>query len=87
MRKIYFKRDSKRGIERTYIWLVEEVGELGRAILSGNKDAMKMEVADVLAWLASICNLLDIDLEKASLEKYPGVCPKCGKSPCVCPFN
>ncbi|MCD6095769.1 MAG: nucleotide pyrophosphohydrolase [Thermoprotei archaeon] len=85
MRKIYFERDKKRGLERTYIWLVEEIGELGRAIISGNREDIEGEVADVFAWLASLCNLLDIDLEKASIKKYPGVCPKCRNSPCTCP--
>jgi NTP pyrophosphatase (non-canonical NTP hydrolase) len=39
-----------------------------------------------LAWLASLANVVDIDLEKAALSKYPNKCPKCGLSPCSCKF-
>ncbi len=84
MRALYYERDSKRGVEKTYMWLVQEVGELGRAILKGDQENIKEEVADVLAWLASLCNVLGIDLEEAALNKYPGVCPKCGSKPCRC---
>lgn len=85
MYKIYYERDSKRGIERTYMWLVQEVGELSRAILRGDKQNIREEVADILAWLASLCNLLGIDLEEAALSRYNHVCPKCKSCPCTCP--
>jgi len=84
MRELYFERDSKRGVEKTFMWLVQEVGELGRAILKGDIENAKEEAADVLAWLASLCNILGIDLEEAVTRKYPGVCPKCGCRPCRC---
>ncbi len=84
MREIYYERDSRRGVEKTYMWLVQEVGELGRAILRGDLENAKEEVADVLAWLASLCNILGIDLEDAVSRKYPGVCPKCKSKPCRC---
>ncbi|MGQ4833353.1 MAG: MazG nucleotide pyrophosphohydrolase domain-containing protein [Candidatus Asgardarchaeia archaeon] len=85
MFRIYFTRDSKRGLEKTYMWFVEEVGELARSLLKAEKSSIKEELADVFAWLLSIANLLEIDLEKAFLEKYPNRCPRCGKNPCVCP--
>ncbi len=84
MRRLYYERDSKRGIERTFMWLVQEVGELSRAILRNDRENIEEEVADVLAWLASLCNLLDIDMEAAVMKKYPGRCPKCGSIPCRC---
>jgi len=85
MRKLYFHRDSKRGAYGTFIWLLEEVAELGRALASGDRENLKDEFADVLAWLCSLANVLNIDLEEASLNKYPGKCPKCGKEKCSCP--
>ncbi len=85
MRSLYYDKDSKRGVEKTYIWLVQEVGELGRALLKGDGQNLKEEVADVLAWLASLCNLLGIDLEEAATSRYNGVCPKCKSRPCRCP--
>jgi len=84
MRRIYFHRDSRRGVEKTYRWLVEEVRELGEAIRSGDPEQVRDEVADVIAWLASLANLLDVDVEEAALSKYPGRCPKCGMERCVC---
>lgn len=84
MKEIYYRRDKERGVEKTFMWLVEEVGELGRAILKGENDQIEEEVADVLAWLASLCNLLGVDLEKAALKKYTGYCPYCKSKPCTC---
>jgi NTP pyrophosphatase (non-canonical NTP hydrolase) len=69
MRQHYFERDSRRGVYATFTWLVEEVGELAEAILNNGKGAEE-EIADVLAWLASLANLLNIDLEKAFKMKY-----------------
>ena len=86
MRKIYFHRDSKRGMKGTYSWLVDEVQELGEALEQGDKKAVSEEFADVIAWLASLANVVGIDLEKAALTKYAGKCPKCGKPKCECTF-
>jgi len=84
MKRIYFHRDSKRGAMGTYNWLVEEVGELGEAMKSGGEKALRDEFADVLAWLASLANVVKIDLESATLQKYDGRCPKCLQTPCNC---
>ena len=32
---MYFEKDQARGIEGTFIWLMEEVGELATALRSG----------------------------------------------------
>ncbi|OYT25488.1 MAG: nucleotide pyrophosphohydrolase [Thermoprotei archaeon ex4572_64] len=87
MHDLYYERDSKRGLERTYIWFVEEVGELGRAILKNDQEGIKEELADVFAWLVSLCNLLNIDLEEVILKKYSLVCPKCKSIPCRCSYR
>ena len=86
MRRIYFHRDSKRGVEGTYKWLTEEVSELGEAIKEQNTKALEDEFADVLAWLASLANVVNVDLEKAGRAKYDDRCPKCGDAICKCPF-
>jgi len=85
MRKIYFLRDYDRGIAGTYNWLKNEVDELGEAIQNQNKRALEDEFADVIAWLASLANILEVDLEKAALGKYNNLCPKCKSSLCNCP--
>jgi NTP pyrophosphatase (non-canonical NTP hydrolase) len=86
MHRLYFHRDSKRGTVGTYNWLVNEVKELGEALESNDKKALEDEFADVIAWLASLANISNIDLEKAALNKYDDKCPKCRHSPCQCTF-
>jgi NTP pyrophosphatase (non-canonical NTP hydrolase) len=86
MRQLYIHQDEKRGLEKTFIWLVEEIGELGSCLKSNVrvKKHIEEELADIIAWSCSLANLLDIDLENALKEKYPNKCKKCGKKPCVC---
>ncbi|MCW4034900.1 MAG: nucleotide pyrophosphohydrolase [Candidatus Bathyarchaeota archaeon] len=86
MHQLYFSRDSKRGKDQTLDWLEDEVKELREALEEGDMEAAKKEFADVLAWLASLANVVDIDLEKAALSKYDNKCPKCHCNPCDCPF-
>lgn len=86
MLRIYFHRDSKRGTRGTYDWLLDEMAELEEALRMGDKKALENEFADVIAWLASLANVADVDLEKAALNKYDNKCPKCGHSPCQCDF-
>jgi NTP pyrophosphatase (non-canonical NTP hydrolase) len=85
MRRIYFHRDSERGVIGTCNWLADEVEELKVALKTGDRKAVMGEFADVLAWLASLANVADIDLETAATSKYNDKCPKCKKSPCECP--
>jgi len=86
MHRLYFHRDSQRGVEKTFEWLVEEVAELGDALKSGDQKALESEFADVFAWLASLANVTNVNLEEAAVNKYDGKCPKCLKIPCQCPF-
>jgi NTP pyrophosphatase (non-canonical NTP hydrolase) len=87
MRRLYFHRDSNRGAKGTYDWLMEEVRELGDALKSGDKEEIGGEFADVIAWLASLANVVNVDLEDAALSKYNNKCPKCKHSPCQCTFR
>lgn len=86
MRRLYFQRDSERGIQETYDWLKDELDELREAIEKGDSADREKEFADVFAWLASLANIARIDLEEATLKKYNDICPKCKKSPCQCTF-
>ena len=87
MRRIYLHRDLRRGMERTHEWFLEEIGELGEALEGEDRKALEDEFADALAWLASLANVANIDLEKAVLAKYDDKCPKCQQTPCKCPFR
>jgi NTP pyrophosphatase (non-canonical NTP hydrolase) len=61
----YFKTDNERGIYHTALWFHEEVGELSSAIASGDKQNAKEEFADVLMWLLTLANLMEVDMEEA----------------------
>jgi NTP pyrophosphatase (non-canonical NTP hydrolase) len=87
MKKIYFHRDSERGAKGTFNWLADEVRELEEAVNLQDNKAMQNEFADVLAWLASLANVVHVDLEKATISKYEGKCPKCKAKPCNCPSS
>jgi len=84
MMRLYFRRDTERGITGTYSWLTDEVRELGQALKTADKEALEREFADVIAWLASLANVTGVDLERAALDKYDNRCPKCRHSPCQC---
>ncbi len=85
IREIYGERDRRRGIEGTALHLGEELGELFRALRIEDRSNLKEELADVLAWLLSLSDLLSINLDEAFSERYGGGCPKCGSIPCKCP--
>jgi len=86
MEHLYIKSDKERGIEATFKWLNDELQELKEALNSENKTSLEKEFADVLAWLASLANITEVNLEKAALEKYNHKCPKCQQAPCTCKF-
>ncbi len=84
IRRMYGAKDEARGDAATFLWLTEEFGELATALRSGSDLELALEMADVLAWLATLANLRGIDLAGAFLAKYGAVCPGCEKIPCVC---
>ena len=63
--KKYEKRDRERGIPATFMWFIEEVGELATALASDDEENKEQEFADVLAWLCTLANISSVDLEKA----------------------
>ena len=69
MENLYGREDRNRGLPSTVAWLCEEVGELAQAVRKGSRENQLHELADVLAWLASIANQLDLSLETA-MERY-----------------
>ena len=69
--KKYEKRDRERGTAATFMWFIEEVGELATALASDDKENKKEEFADVFAWLCTLANISDVDLEK-TCSKYTG---------------
>ena len=85
IRKMYIEKDVARGIDGTFMWLIEEVGELASALRNGTHEERSLEFADVLAWLATIANVAGVDLTEAVMRKYGSGCPGCGRFVCTCP--
>lgn len=81
---MYSRKDQARGVEGTFMWLMEEIGELAAALRESPKEEIAKEFADVLAWLATIANVAGIDLTEAMHLKYGNGCPGCGSMVCEC---
>jgi NTP pyrophosphatase (non-canonical NTP hydrolase) len=84
IRAIYGAKDGRRGVEGTFMWFTEEVGELAAALRGGSDQERALEFADVLAWLATLANAAGVDLDEAVRRKYGSGCPGCGQTPCAC---
>jgi NTP pyrophosphatase (non-canonical NTP hydrolase) len=89
IRDLFGAKDARRGVEGTFMWFMEEVGELSAALRVGAADEaarreLALEFADVLAWLATLANIAGVDLDEAVEAKYGRGCPKCVRSPCAC---
>lgn len=84
IRNMYHEKDVARGVDGTFMWLMEEVGELASALREGTPEELAAEFADVFAWLTTIANVAGVDLSAAIAEKYGSGCPGCGLLACTC---
>jgi NTP pyrophosphatase (non-canonical NTP hydrolase) len=84
IRDMYHEKDVARGVDGTFMWLMEEVGELAASLREGTLPEQSAEFADVLAWLTTIANVAGVDLSAAVREKYGAGCPGCGHLICTC---
>ncbi|GMV24782.1 MAG: hypothetical protein AMXMBFR58_08130 [Phycisphaerae bacterium] len=78
IRERYYKTDSARGTAGTFMWFIEEVGELSTSLqenLPGKTPTPEQrrnlgeEFADVFAWLCTLANIHGVDIAEA-LVKY-----------------
>jgi len=83
MVRTYGSRDRSRGRAATIAWLAEEVGELAQSVRKGTPEQQLHELGDVLAWLASLADQLDLSLDEAA-ARYADGCPRCSTVPCAC---
>ncbi len=84
IRSMFGAKDASRGVDGTFMWFLEEVGELAGSLRTGPKDELALEFADVLAWLVTLANIAEIDLDEAVRRKYGSGCPRCGRLICEC---
>lgn len=71
----YEATDRARGTAKTFLWFIEEVGELATALNGSDRANLEEEFADVVAWLCTLANINDIDLSAAIAKKYLGESP------------
>jgi NTP pyrophosphatase (non-canonical NTP hydrolase) len=83
MEATYGELDRARGVPASIAWLAEEVGEFAKAARKGTRDEQLHELGDVIAWLASIANQLDLSFAEA-VSRYANGCPNCASIPCAC---
>lgn len=84
IRAMYLEKDVARGVDGTFMWFMEEIGELASCLRSGTHEERLGEFADVLAWLATMANVVGVDLSEAVMRKYGSGCPGCGQFVCTC---
>jgi NTP pyrophosphatase (non-canonical NTP hydrolase) len=83
--RTYGAKDNARGTSGTFMYFMEEVGELAEALREPATHDLPGEFADCLAWLTSLAALAGVDLAAAAQAKYGGGCCRhCGESPCRC---
>ncbi len=70
IRDRYEKVDRERGTPKTFLWFMEEVGELATALNGNDRANLEEEFADVIAWLCTLANINDVDLAQAITKKY-----------------
>ncbi len=70
IRDKYSARDIQRGSAPTFMWLIEEIGELATALQGDDRDNQEEEFADVVAWLCTMANIHGINLTSAIEKKY-----------------
>ena len=87
IRDMYLDKDVARGVDGTFMWFMEEVGELAAALRDGTHDDRMGEFADVLAWLTTMANVVGVDLSQAVASKYGSGCPGCGHLVCSCSMS
>ena len=81
---MYLEKDLARGVDGTFMWFMEEVGELASALRNGTHEERLGEFADVIAWLTTMANVVGIDLTEAVARKYGSGCPGCHQLVCTC---
>ena len=87
IRDMYLEKDIARGVDGTFMWFMEEVGELAAALRDGTHEDRMGEFADVLAWLTTMANVVGVDLSQSVARKYGAGCPGCGHLVCSCSMS
>jgi len=70
---MYYTKDVARGLDGTFMWFMEEVGELASSLRHGTHEERLGEFADVLAWLATMATWQASTSRKRSISSTAAV--------------
>jgi diguanylate cyclase (GGDEF)-like protein len=83
---IYGIRNSERDAVKLFSHLVEVGGGFAKIVRKGSspRDVASF-LGKLFAWYSALSTRLGFrDLESIAWQKYPGICPYCGETPCRC---
>ncbi len=84
---IYGKKNKNLDFEYMYSFLTRKTSYLTREFIRADgvdKSKITETYIESLSWLIAISQYLEIDLESSFFSKFPGICPYCISSPCLC---
>lgn len=85
IRDLYSVINEDRDFADLYGYLHRNIGILGKSIpLDLEPKIALSKFVLPISWLFSIANNLGINVLEALIRKYPGICPYCLESKCVC---
>ena len=82
IRELYVNINGKRDFADIYGYLHRNIGYIGKSIEVNTNDPAKLILT--ISWLFSLSTYLDINILEALIKKFPGICPYCLQSHCVC---
>jgi NTP pyrophosphatase (non-canonical NTP hydrolase) len=83
---IYTEKDERDYAPADLLLRVqEEAAKIDEGIRKENGPEINNALPHLFCWFLSFCNMVGIDIEEAVWEKYPAVCPYCGREEnCMC---
>lgn len=83
LQDLYGKVNSERRPLETLARVTEMATGISRGVRENNHEVERKFFPRFLSWLMGLCNQLDVGLEQAVYDSYPGVCAYC-RSPADC---
>ena len=62
--------------------IMSYLGLVHKSVRVQNTRSLPHHLCMGFSWTLALANILKIDLEREAHNRFPGVCPYCGKSPC-----
>lgn len=79
---LYGNINNERDWQEIYGYLSRTTGYLTKKLVK--KRATEQDFVRPISWLFALATKLDVSLEDAYIEKFPGICPYCIEHSCCC---